>query len=482
MITRTGRIPLDAVVYETKHYPRVKPTTSHIEKYVDDLSKGDVFPPIRLLDGTNSLIDGYHRWKAHIQYRNTYPLLITEYEDGGFPAPTNDIACEWHTLPEDATQLLYASGLQNKTGLAKSEADNRDAARRSYLAQEGISKSVLEKYIGVSRKKLSEYLSDLEAKHEETLHHLLLRFALLGWTEREMVEAVEKQFPDAKGNSRPTFDRILAQNGTVDKMGQEFSTSNHPVEMLAKRQDMPLVLAWAFKLTGCEDQDRLQRLSITLQPYDVWTFSKCEDLFGTEWPGRIPGQLVAHVLYFFTQPGDMVIDPMAGSGTTVDVCLAFNRNCYAYDLNTTHGRPDILPHNIQQDGWPERTKKADLLFWDPPYFDKKDAQYADGSISALERGPYLDFFTAQFQEAYALVKKGTRLAFLMSDWNDDAGDIPLIGRWEYAQLMADAGWTITRVIDCPLSTQLVHPDIVEKFRKSRRLARLNRSLLIGEKR
>jgi len=51
---------------------------------------------------------------------------------------------------------------------------------------------------------------------------------------------------------------------------------------------------------------------MTLQPYDVWNFAKCHDLYGREWPGRIPGQLIAHVLYFYTNPGDLVLDPMAG--------------------------------------------------------------------------------------------------------------------------------------------------------------------------
>ena len=37
-----------------------------------------------------------------------------------------------------------------------------------------------------------------------------------------------------------------------------------------------------------------------------------------------------------------------------------------------------------------------------------------------------------------------------------------------------------RHIQAPLSTQQVHPDIVNKFRASRRLARLERYLLIVE--
>jgi hypothetical protein len=36
---------------------------------------------------------------------------------------------------------------------------------------------------------------------------------------------------------------------------------------------------------------------------------ECDTRFGDEWPGRIPAQLVAHILYFFSEPGDLVLDP-----------------------------------------------------------------------------------------------------------------------------------------------------------------------------
>ena len=119
----------------------------------------------------------------------------------------------------------------------------------------------------------------------------------------------------------------------------------------------------------------------------------------------------------------MVLDPMAGSGTTLDVCLALGRKCYGYDIDNKYQRSDIIKHDLAKEGWPERVKKANLIFWDPPYFEKienraKDKSYIEGSISKLSREEYLAFFSKRLSEASALVKKGTRLAFLMSDWDD----------------------------------------------------------------
>jgi hypothetical protein len=481
-LVREGTIHLDAIVFEEKHYPRCKPDTTRIEKYVDDMRKGDIFPPIILLEGNNSLIDGYHRWKARIKYNRLYASFLSEEFADGLPKPTEDLPCQWHTLPEGVLQLLYASKFQNKQGLAKSNSDDRDTARRAYLAQPGISKALLEDYIGVSRHKLAEFLRDLEAKHEETVHHSLLRLDMLGWTQDEMALALEHIFPGSKGTSQKTVSNIFSKNGTVAKITEECVGSNHSVETLAKRSDMPLILAWALKLASVDDIGRFKALAITIQPYDVLHFQECDDRFGTDaYPGRIPGQLIAHVLYWFTKPGDVVIDPMAGGGTVPDVCLALGRKCYAYDINHSD-RIDIIPHNLATDGWPERTKKADLVVWDPPYFRKKDDGYPDGSISRLERGPYLDFFKKTFTDLQQLVKRGTALAFLMSDWYD-APDAkpqrPGIFLWDYVGLLRHAGWHMQEHIQVPLSTQQVESFTVTTLREAAKRARLERYLLIA---
>lgn len=237
-----------------------------------------------------------------------------------------------------------------------------------------------------------------------------------------------------------------------------------------------------------DDESVLLKVGIKVQPYDVWQFNSSHAGFGSQHPGRIPGELVAHVLYFFTKRGDTVLDPMAGSGTTLDVCRLMGREGVGFDIDHRHGRDDIRPHNLSL-GWPEAVSSADLIFWDPPYFDKMDAAsigtdgYIDGSISGLTPGEYLDFFAARFGDLHKSCKPGARLAFLMSDWDPENAkrhqDHAGIYLWDYVDLLQTAGFTVTRQIQVPLPTQQVHPDIVLKFRASRRLARLERYLLVA---
>lgn len=56
------------------------------------------------------------------------------------------------------------------------------------------------------------------------------------------------------------------------------------------------------------DLKLMETLGLNVRPYDVWTFGQCDPRFGADYPGRIPGQLVAQVLYFFTEQGDLVVD------------------------------------------------------------------------------------------------------------------------------------------------------------------------------
>ena len=138
---------------------------------------------------------------------------------------------------------------------------------------------------------------------------------------------------------------------------QHFLSEGRDMAWIAEHLGIDLTLALALLLDGKPDEERLDpdELNISLRPYDVWNFPECHDLFGINWPGRIPGHLIAHVLYFFTDQGSVILDPMAGGGTVIDGCLLMNRKCFAYDRKTEH-RKDIIAHDLQM-GWPEKTKK-----------------------------------------------------------------------------------------------------------------------------
>jgi hypothetical protein len=460
-VENSVKIKLTDVVWDKEIYPRERWNTATIERYADALEAGAQFPPIILEAGTNRLLDGKHRTEAHDK------------------AGLEEIEAEWRTIPDGMTARYYAASLSSQHGDRLSNADIKVIAEAEFEDNPKLDPTRWGYGLGVSKSTVYRWVSHILDREKASRASKAWRLGKLGWTNEEigvLLGVTEGSVRDDRKNSH--LGKI------ANDLGEHWNEKG--IGELANRLGLSLTDCYAAALDGLDDKARLDRLEIKLQPYDVWQFPACHDLMGDKWPGRIPGQLVAHVLYFYTHLGDMVIDPMVGSGTTLDACLLMGRKCFGFDIDSRHERFDVIAHDILQHDWHERTAKANLIFWDAPYYKKMDAKnigeegYIEGSISNLPREKYLDFFAARLKEAKKLVKKGTKLAFLMSDWDDDKGEQEGIFIWHYANIIQEAGWKLARHIQVPLSTQQVHADIVNKFRESRRLARLERYLLIAE--
>lgn len=460
----TELLPIEQIVWDPKIYPRAKWNTSTIERYADALAAGEEFPALVLEQGTNRLLDGKHRLEA--------------YKKAG----AEKVLVQWHVVPEGMTAKRYAAKLSARHGDRMSNADLKALALEECEADpKNFDVKAFIKEMGVGESTVYDWVGHILSREKEQRQWSAVRLSMLGWTNEE----VGARLGVSEGTIRG--DRKNSESGvsTIHELHKD-RVERHEI---ARRFNLPPTLVEAITLDGKDDAERVKKLGIKVQPYDVWQFAGCHDLMGDAHPGRIPGELVCHVLYFFTKPGDLVVDPMAGSGTTLDACLLMGRKARSYDIDHRHDRIDVEKHDLST-GWPDSVAKASLIFWDPPYFDKMDSStigesgYIDGSVSKLAPEAYLEFFGKRFAELRAAVKPGTKLAFLMSDWDPenakDHKDHPGIFLWDYADLLRSSGWRLTRQIQVPLSTQQVHPDIVGKFRESRRLARLERYLLVAE--
>ncbi|MBN1907865.1 MAG: transcriptional regulator, partial [Deltaproteobacteria bacterium] len=255
----------------------------------------------------------------------------------------------------------------------------------------------------------------------------------------------------------------------------------------------PESLVWALKLEGKDDLGKCHELQWGIRAWDTWYFTDCDKRFGDEWPGRIPAQLVAHILYFFSKENDLVFDPMAGGGVVADTCLAFNRKCWSFDMvDRIDERPEIEPYfwDTKNPKWPVSGKtKPDLIIFDPPYFSKKAEEYSEGSISNLTREEYLNFLERFFKLANENSKKGTRLAMVNADWRDFQGK-PAIEETrgtsilitDYCRLMEKSGWEVTHIIQAPMSSERFQANIVAAMQKSKILGVTSRYVVIAKHR
>ena len=264
--------------------------------------------------------------------------------------------------------------------------------------------------------------------------------------------------------------------------------------MLIYREDSPL--PGSLALEGKDDLQRFKELDWGLRTWDLWEWNDCDRRFGDEWPGLIPAQMIAHILYFFSRQNDLVFDPLGGGGVTPDVCLAFNRRCWSLDMmDRPATRPEIEPYywdiggDFKMDG--ETTgifnakQKPDIIICDPPCFDKKRDDCAPKSISTLPRQEYLDFLESLFAFMKEHSKKTTRLACITADWRDfentpaaeETGEGSILID-DYLRILNKTGWQHTHTIQAPLSADRFSAEDVAEMQEKRILGVTGRYVIV----
>ena len=81
------------------------------------------------------------------------------------------------------------------------------------------------------------------------------------------------------------------------------------------------------------------------------------------YPGATPSYIIWNLLQRYTRENDLVVDPMCGSGTTLDVARDLKRRAIGYDIAPY--RQDILRADARH--LPLEDNTADFVFVDPPY-------------------------------------------------------------------------------------------------------------------
>src|SRR5207249_2871598 len=96
--------------------------------------------------------------------------------------------------------------------------------------------------------------------------------------------------------------------------------------------------------------------------------------------GKTPEQVVENLLWLYTELGEIVFDPMVGSGTTIDVAKRMGRRVWASDWKPHTPTLPIHQHDITT-GWPEGApSKVDFIFLDPPYWQPPTGKHSDSGV------------------------------------------------------------------------------------------------------
>jgi len=469
----SAKILISDIFLDESIYPRENIDHKRIGIFIENLRDGFVFEPIVVQvcpdpeiaakKGKYRILDGVHRWSAYKKMGVTQIDVVIK------------------TL-NNIEPILYAAKMAIWPKQL-TEAETRNTARRAFQINSRLTASEIGRAIGRSRQAVDAYIADLRATALFELDLKIFRLNQLGIPQDRIAKRL--------GVPQQTISRYLPKMPGLAKWVNSDLSKGFTVPQVAQKHGWPEPLVWSQALVNKDDFSRFKALQWGIRTWDVWNFMDCDNRFGDEWPGRIPAQLVAHILYFFSEPNDLVLDPMAGGGVCADTCLAMGRRCWSLDMDD---RPDTRPEiepcfwDLEQE-WENlpffnAKDKPVLIICDPPYFDKKAREYAKESISGLSKTDYLIFLERFFLFLKKTARKDAWLAFINADWRDfqncpakkeDPNQAILLV--DYYEMFKKTGWALTHIIQAPMSSERFNAGVVSAMQKKKILGVTSRYVM-----
>jgi transcriptional regulator with XRE-family HTH domain len=313
------QIRVNDVVFRDDLYPRIETSATTVQKYAEDL---DVLPPIKV-NQHNELIDGWHRWTAH--KKNEVEFIEADVIE----------------TSSDADLLEKAIETNATHGLQLSQSDKRDMARRIYNStaesERDYKKKQLAKILSVSERTVRDWLGRIDKDAKEQRKQRIFDLWLAGWSQSEIADAV--------GLTQGEIAKSIPNGDIAELNKSQQSAADHATDF-----DVPI--------------------------YNVWKQQAKSE--GSSHFGNSEVRWVDNLLYLYTKPFDVVVDPFAGGGSTIDICKKRLRRYFVSDRKPIVEREKEIRQHDLKDGplKPPQWKDVKLLYLDPPYWIQAEGQYS----------------------------------------------------------------------------------------------------------
>ncbi len=208
-------------------------------------------------------------------------------------------------------------------------------------------------------------------------------------------------------------------------------------ELAAIRQRLRTLERQLQDAAGVEEKSVVEATTLWDFPTQSYGATKKGD---ARYQGVTPAFIIYNMLCRYTEPGDLVLDPMCGSGTTIDVCQAEDRRVVGYDINPV--RPDIIQNDARS--IPLAENSVDMVFIDSPYGDNVDYNDQPGKIGQLsaDQNAFYDALRTVAAELFRVLKPGKTLGWLIGDQWVKKRYTP-VGMHIYQMLVDDVGFIPT---------------------------------------
>ena len=328
MIPEPKQIRLSEIVFNEDIYPRKEHDPSLVQCYADCLESIEARGKYMSVAKDNTLLDGRHRHMAYRENKLADDVLITVLE---YPVESN----------KDKFEL--AVELNSSHGKQLSQEDKKKSVI-TLFTEHGVPPSRAAKIVSVRKKTALNWTESLRKEQDQLVNEKISDLHLSCHTAQEISEAVGL----AEQTVRDRIDKITTEkfHGT-----RKWRLSN-------------------FK--DFDDQDGLRPI------YNVRTFGKKTN--GVSHFGNSEQRIVDNLIYLYTEPFDIVLDPFAGGGSTIDACKMRLRRYWTSDRKPIVARAnEIRKLDIGKELPPLHNRWSDvsLTYLDPPYWKQAENQYSD---------------------------------------------------------------------------------------------------------
>jgi len=209
--------------------------------------------------------------------------------------------------------------------------------------------------------------------------------------------------------------------------------------------------------------------------YNIWNIPSGDN---KEFYGHFPERFMYNLLYYHTEENDLIYDPFAGSGTTIDICNKMNRRYICSDIKPY--RPDILEWNILK-GLPKDLPRPNLVFLDPPYWKQAEGKYSDSPDDLANMSLENFYSTIENILKMLMTKNPDKIAIVISptqypNENHEYED----HIFEFNKMISDKYRIKMRYI-LPYSTEQYNGNQVNIMKEEKKVLSLIRDLVVWER-
>ncbi len=420
-------LDIDDIIFDKSLYSR----TDGIDRNaVEDYSQNIITMPPIVINQNNKIIDGVHRYHACLK-ANQKSIKIKRIE-----------------LPDEDIKLANLL-IDIQSGVRHPIQDKKSIIIDLYDPQNTEQNKLLMEELGVPQRTFYDWTSQKRSIMQKQLNKTVAIDLLNPYLTQQ--EIAERNGYSSEGTIRKFKNDIIAKIAELAKIA---------IEEL-READLDFLIEYK------------EFIENDLFLYNIWNTNKGDN---NNHFGHFPKLFMKNLLYYHSEPFDLIYDPFAGSGTTIDACREMFRQCIVSDLNPDKSRPEIFKHDITE-GLPKNLPKPDMIFLDPPYWKQAEGKYSDNE-NDLGNMSLNEFYSVMYNLFSEIAdRKINKIALVISPTQYPNNLVFEDHIFKLDTLLNDKYEIEMRYI-LPYSTQQYNGTQVEKAKNEKICLSLNRDLVV----